>query len=79
MDERVIFLGQRQDVPEILKGADVLVLPSLYEGLPLAILEGMTASLPVVATRVGGVPELVAGPARDALAAVGKMLAETNA
>lgn len=53
------FLGERLDVPEVLAGFDVFVLPSILEGLPNAILEAMSAGLPVVATRVGGVPEIV--------------------
>ena len=53
------FLGFRRDVPQLLSAADVFVMPSLSEGLPLAILESMAAMTPVVATRVGGMPELI--------------------
>lgn len=53
------LLGERTDVPELLTSADVFVLPSLSEGMPMSILEAMAAGLPVVASRVGGVPELV--------------------
>jgi glycosyltransferase involved in cell wall biosynthesis len=59
LDTQIRFLGQRADVPEILRAADVLVLASHNEGNPLAVLEGMAAGLPVVATAVGGVPELI--------------------
>lgn len=59
LHDRVSLLGERSDVPEILAAADVFVLSSLWEGLPLTIIEAMMAGLPVVATRVGGVPELV--------------------
>ena len=59
LDHRVIFTGQRQDVPEILRDVDIVVHPSLTEGLSNVILEAMAASVPVVATRVGGNPELV--------------------
>ncbi|MDB5100447.1 MAG: glycosyl transferase group 1 [Cyanobacteria bacterium RYN_339] len=55
----VRFLGRREDVPRLLAAADIFCLPSLDEGLPLAIAEAMAAGLPVVATPVGGVPEIV--------------------
>ena len=57
--ERVRFLGFRTDVADLLGAADFFVLSSLQEGLPLAVLEAMGQQLPVVATSVGGVPELV--------------------
>ena len=53
------FLGQRSDVPQLLASAGLLVLPSRTEALPNAVIEAMAAALPVVATAVGGVPELV--------------------
>jgi glycosyltransferase involved in cell wall biosynthesis len=53
------FLGFRDDVPALLNAADVFVMPSLSEGLPLALLEAMSVGIPVVATAVGGVPELI--------------------
>jgi glycosyltransferase involved in cell wall biosynthesis len=58
-EARVHLLGLRDDVPRILAAADVFVQSSRSEGLPLAILEAMGAALPIVATRVGGVPEAV--------------------
>jgi glycosyltransferase involved in cell wall biosynthesis len=57
--ERVILLGERNDVPRLLARADIFVLSSASEGLPVSVLEAMGAGLPVVGTRVGGVPELV--------------------
>lgn len=57
--ERVRFLGARSDVPQILAASDIFVLSSRWEGLPYTIIEAMMARLPVVATHVGGVPELV--------------------
>lgn len=59
LDKDVLFLGSRQDIPQLLALMDVAVLPSLEEGFPNAILEAMAARKPVVATRVGGVPEVV--------------------
>ncbi|WP_437904271.1 glycosyltransferase [Sorangium sp. So ce327] len=55
VSERVLFAGERHDVPALLAALDVFALPSLSEGLPLALLEAMAAGLPVVATDVGGV------------------------
>jgi len=59
LEEEVLFLGIRQDIPQLLSLMDVAVLPSLEEGFPNAVLEAMAAGKPVVATEVGGVPELV--------------------
>jgi glycosyltransferase involved in cell wall biosynthesis len=56
---RVTLLGLRNDVPDLLAAADGLVSSSRYEGLPNVVMEAMAASLPVVATDVGGTPELV--------------------
>ena len=60
-DDRVIFTGQlpRQEALKIVKGSDVFVLPSIYEGLSTALLEAMALEVPVVATRVGGNTEIV--------------------
>ena len=55
----VIFTGLRKDVPAVLAALDVLVFSSLWEGLPVALLEGMAAARPIVATTVGGIPEVV--------------------
>jgi glycosyltransferase involved in cell wall biosynthesis len=58
-DERVRVLGLRTDIPEILAACDIFALASKYEGVPVAVIEAMAAGLPVVAPRVGGIPELV--------------------
>lgn len=58
--ERVHWLGLRDDVPVVLRAADVFCQPSRSEGLPLAVLEAMAWGLPVVACRVGGMAEAVA-------------------
>jgi len=58
-EDVVWFAGERADVPELIRGFDMLVLPSLGEGISNTILEAMASGLPVLATRVGGNPELV--------------------
>jgi glycosyltransferase involved in cell wall biosynthesis len=57
--DRVIFAGHRSDLPRIISDVTVSVLSSLSEAMPNAVLESMAAGVPVVATRVGGVPEAV--------------------
>jgi glycosyltransferase involved in cell wall biosynthesis len=57
--DRIRFLGTRSDVPRLLAAADAFVLASRWEGNPLSVMEAMAAGRPVVATRVGCVPELV--------------------
>lgn len=59
LGERVRLLGERDDVPRVLRALDVFVLPSVAEGMSNTLLEAMATGLPVVATRVGGNPELV--------------------
>jgi glycosyltransferase involved in cell wall biosynthesis len=61
------LLGHRDDVPRILKAADMLVLTSEYEAAPMAILEAMAAGLPVIATDVGSVREMIADGASGLL------------
>jgi len=87
LDGRVRFLGFREDVGELLSLFDVFALPSLSEGLSLAILEAMAAGRPVVATNVGGNPELIvdgetgvlvpAGDVRNLAAAIARLLTDT--
>lgn len=79
--ERVRFLGHREDVPGLMKAADLLLLPSRWEGMPYVLLEAAAAGLPVVATAVDGAREFVAGGERGwqadspTKAAVGSALA----
>jgi glycosyltransferase involved in cell wall biosynthesis len=55
----VVFTGFRLDIPDLLAAADAFVLPSLNEGLPQSMMEAMAAGRAVIATSVGGVPELI--------------------
>jgi N-acetyl-alpha-D-glucosaminyl L-malate synthase BshA len=57
--EQVMFTGFRSDVPNLLRCSDVVVLCSETESAPLTLLEGMSCGLPVIATSVGGIPEIV--------------------
>ncbi|MBI3408467.1 MAG: glycosyltransferase [Planctomycetes bacterium] len=59
LQERVRFLGLRTDIPRLLAAADMFLLTSNSEGIPLTLIEAMAARLPVVSTRVGGVAEVV--------------------
>jgi glycosyltransferase involved in cell wall biosynthesis len=56
---RVAWLGVRRDIPEIMKSVDILVAPSRYEGMSRVCVEAMAAGKPVVAARIGGIPEVV--------------------
>ncbi|EIW00666.1 glycosyltransferase [Thermoanaerobacter siderophilus] len=59
LEKKVYFLGIRTDIPDILNASDVFVLSSDWEGNPLSVMEAMAAGRPVIATSVGGVPELI--------------------
>ncbi|WP_171013590.1 glycosyltransferase [Chitinivorax sp. B] len=59
LTQQVHFLGTRTDVGDILRAGDLYVMPSLWEGLGLALLEGMAAGLPVLTSRVGGMAEVL--------------------
>lgn len=68
----VRLLGQRGDIAQLLAGADVYVSPSLSEGAPVTHLEAMAAGAPVVATSVGGVPEIISDGANGLLVPAGQ-------
>lgn len=79
--DRVHFLGSRRDVPELLAASDSFVLPSLWEGLPVALTEAMASQLPVIATAVSGTSQVMTDgetgwlvPAGDAAALAEAML-----
>lgn len=57
--DRVVFLGHRDDVRHLMAAADILVIPSRWEGLPLVLLEAMMVGTPIVASRVGGIADYV--------------------
>lgn len=59
LSKNILFLGFRNDIKELLSTLDVFVLPSITEGLPNAVLEAMACDIPVVATSVGGIPEVI--------------------
>ncbi|KHE91354.1 MAG: glycosyltransferase [Candidatus Scalindua rubra] len=59
IEKNVIFTGERSDIPEILSLIDIFILPSIREGLGLSILEAMACGKPIIATTVGGIPEVV--------------------
>lgn len=65
--DRIDFLGRREDVPQLLASSDIFVLSSRSEGMPISVLEAMRAGLPVLASRVGGTQDLLAGLGYSAL------------
>lgn len=71
LQEKVVLLGGRTDVPDVLAALDVAVGASEREGSPLAIMEYMQAQLPIVATNVGGVPDLIEDAIHGLLVAPG--------
>lgn len=86
MSSHFILAGYRDDIRFVLQDCDVFVLPSLSEGTPLSILEAMAAGVPVIATRVGGIPEQIEhaksgilvrpGDADDLAAAIENLVAQ---
>jgi glycosyltransferase involved in cell wall biosynthesis len=79
LDDKVRFLGHRNDVPRLLAAADLLVLPSSYEGLPNVVLEAMRFRKPVVATAAPGTTEVVVDGETGLLVPVGDVIVMTRA
>jgi len=61
INDKVFLLGDVPEAAKYLKAFDIFVMTSRYEGLPYALLEAMAAELPIIATRVGGIPEILGG------------------
>ncbi len=79
LDGRVRFLGHREDVPRLLAAADLLVLPSSFEGLPNVVLEAMRFRKPVVATAAPGTTEVVVNGETGLLVPIGDQVRLTRA
>ncbi|MEQ9407825.1 MAG: glycosyltransferase [Fuerstiella sp.] len=74
LEQHVILTGTRSDIADLLAAADVFLLSSISEGIPLTIIEAMAAGLPVVSTAVGGIPEMIEHRRSGFLAAAGDSL-----
>ncbi len=59
LEKHVVFAGSRDDMPNVYAALDILVLPSLNEGMPMTLIEALASKLPVLATAVGDVPKLI--------------------
>ena len=79
LSERVLFLGYRTDIPELLHVIDVFCLTSLREGLPIGLIEAMAVGLPVIATNVEGIRDVVTPSVDGILVELGDVAALTNA
>jgi len=73
MGERIQLLGHRDDVGDLLAAADIFAMPSLWEGMPLALLEAMAAGKPIVASGISGIPEAITTEAEGLLTRPGNL------
>jgi glycosyltransferase involved in cell wall biosynthesis len=72
MRQHVMLLGNRKDIPQLLEAMDVFMLTSITEGIPLTLIEAMLGGVPCVATKVGGVPEVILDEVTGLLVAAGQ-------
>ena len=79
LEKRVFLMGERKDISKILSVSDIFILSSSKEGFPYTIIEAMMAGLPVIATSVGGVPEMVEDGVTGLLVNSGDILGLKNA
>jgi N-acetyl-alpha-D-glucosaminyl L-malate synthase BshA len=79
IEPQVHFLGERVDLPDVLRGADLFLLPSETESFGLAALEAMASGVPVIASDVGGLPEVIADGEDGLLRPVGDVAAMADA
>jgi glycosyltransferase involved in cell wall biosynthesis len=79
IDNRLTFLGHRDDTYDLMRAMDIFVLPSLHEGIPMVILEAMALARPIVASRVGGIPEVLTDQVHGLLVTAGSPTELSNA
>ena len=79
LSERVVFWGDRDDIAERLQTLHLFVLPSYYEGFPLTILEAMSCGVPVVASNVNGIPEVISDGVNGLLVRAGDPISLSRA
>lgn len=79
ISEKIIFTGYRRDIPIILKRIDILTLPSLREIFPISLLEGMSMGSAIIASNVGGIPEMITHDENGILVSPGEVDELTNA
>lgn len=79
LQEKVMFVGFKKDIQNLLYCMDIFILPSLTEGTPMALLEAMACGVPVIATAVGGIPQIIENGKNGILISPGKPEEITNA
>lgn len=59
MDKNIFFCGLTDDVYSVMESTDIFVLPSLFEGMPMTLIEAMGTGMPILASNVGGIPDMI--------------------